>query len=180
MRETGVKLQYQKKHWFLGPISKVWLGSEIVCIFDNALHGSDEEYPRNIGAQETKAPVEVSERFSLTLGRTSSDKVPSVENPWWLSALSVITQQSSPRDSVHGRPSRVMHLPLSVTLWGSCLLVVRTKGIKAEFLMWTGDKSENHVDYRTSVHVAITDNDNGMKPHIKISHVDIGYCFRGT
>lgn len=67
----------------------------------------------------------------------------------------------------------------------SCLLVVRTKGIKAEFLMWTGDKSdwwlaENHVDNTTSMHVAITGKDNGMTPHIKISRVDIRYCFRGT
>lgn len=87
--------------------------------------------------------------------------------------------------SVHGRPLWVMHLPLSVTLWGSCLLVVRTKGIKAEFLMWRGDKSdgwlaENHVDYRTSMHVVITGKDNGKKPHFKISRVDIGYYFRGT
>lgn len=51
--------------------------------------------------------------------------------------------------------------------------------------MWRGDKSdwwlaENHVDYRTSMHVVITGKDNGKKPHFKIGCVDIGYYFRGT
>lgn len=52
------------------------------------------------GLRKQKLLLRFLKDFSLALERmSSSDKVPCVESSWWLSALSVMMQQSSGHDS---------------------------------------------------------------------------------